>query len=116
MDWTTELLDRLATQVPCGYHRGGPVSSEPTALAATAMHVLALKAAGHRDHPRTREAVRLLIDRLLPGGGCNYGNTIVLGQELRPQLQPTGLAMLALAGETDPDGRVAMSLAYLKSE
>jgi hypothetical protein len=81
---------------------------EPTALA-----VLALKAAGHGSHPRTREAVRLLIDRLLPGGGCNYGNTVVLGQELVPHVQPTGLVMLALAGERDSSGRIARSVEYL---
>jgi hypothetical protein len=81
---------------------------EPTALA-----VLALKAAGKSDHPRTREAVRLLRDRLMPNGGCNYGNTIVLGQMLRPHIQPTGLTLLALHGENDADGRVARSLEYL---
>jgi hypothetical protein len=218
MPWTDELIDRLAAQIPCGYHVSGPASTEPTALAAlafvayrreiaaskaldwladlqvadgsigptaeqaspgwptslavlaaicverkgklnvdrgvrwiletrgealprtpemghdttlvgwpwveathswiepTAMHVLALKAAGRGDHPRTREAVRLLIDRLLPDGGCNYGNTVVMDQVLRPHLQPTGLAMLALAGESDRDGRIAKSLDYLVAE
>jgi hypothetical protein len=82
----------------------------------TAMHVLALKAAGQADHPRTREAVRLLVDRLLPDGGCNYGNTVVMGQVLRPHLQPTGLTMLTLAGEPDRDGRVKKSLDYLAAE
>jgi hypothetical protein len=81
---------------------------EPTALA-----VLALKAAGHGGHPRTREAARLLIDRLLPGGGCNYGNTVVLGQQLVPHVQPTGLTMLALAGEHDPSGGIERSIDYL---
>ncbi len=81
---------------------------EPTALA-----VLALKYAGHGSHPRTREAVRLLIDRLLPGGGCNYGNTVVLGQQLVPHVQPTGLTLLALAGERDPAGRIERSIEYL---
>ena len=222
MLWTDDILDRLSAQLPCGYHATGPVSTEPTALAAlallaanreasartllawlaglqatdgsigptatqstpgwptslavlatlfaqrnglaartfdanrgvawilqtrgealprtpemghdttlvgwpwieethswiepTAMHVLALKAAGHSDHPRTREAVRLLIDRLLPDGGCNYGNTVVMGQTLRPHLQPTGLTMLALAGEADRDGRIKKSLEYLAAE
>jgi hypothetical protein len=84
---------------------------EPTALA-----VLALKSAGQGEHERTREAVRLLRDRLLENGGCNYGNTTVLGQTLRPHLQPTGLALLALHGEEDSDGRIARSLDYLQSE
>jgi hypothetical protein len=84
---------------------------EPTALA-----VLALKAIGHGDHPRTREGVRVLYDRLLPEGGCNYGNTSVLFQVLRPHAQPTGLTLLALYGEADDDGRVARSLDYLQGE
>ncbi len=57
----------------------------------------------------------LLTDRLLSGGGCNYGNTIVLGQELLPHVQPTGLALLALAGEADRDGRIGRSLDYLSA-
>jgi hypothetical protein len=85
-------------------------------LEPTALFVLALKAAGHAQHPRTREGVRLLIDRLLPNGGCNYGNTIVLGQTLLPHILPTGLAMLALAGEQSDDARLSRSLAYLNGE
>ncbi len=82
---------------------------EPTALA-----VLALKAAGQSNHARTREAVRLILDRQLPGGGCNYGNTFVLGQKLRPHVQPTGIALLALAGEKDTGGRIAKTIAWLR--
>jgi hypothetical protein len=85
-------------------------------LEPTAMFVLALKAVGHSKHARTREAVRLLVDRLLPGGGANYGNTIVLGQPLLPHVQPTGLAMMALAGEGYKDRRVELSLEYLERE
>lgn len=83
-------------------------------LEPTALHVAALKSAGHDDHVRTREGVRLLIDRLLLGGGCNYGNTVVLGQTLRPHVQPTGIALLALAGEGDASGRIGKSVAWLR--
>ena len=82
---------------------------EPTALA-----VLALKSIGQSDHSRTREGVRVLHDRLLPDGGCNCGNTIVFGQALLPHIQPTGLALLALHGEKDHDGRIARSLDWLQ--
>ncbi|WP_425616022.1 hypothetical protein NA78x_005960 [Anatilimnocola sp. NA78] len=82
---------------------------EPTAFA-----LLAYRAAGQRTNARAAEAVRLLIDRQLPDGGCNYGNTIVLGQTLRPHVQPTGIAMLALAGESDPSGRLERSLTWLQ--
>ena len=85
-------------------------------LEPTAMFVMALKGLGLSWHPRTREGVRLLVDRLLPHGGCNCGNTIVLGQELLPHVQSTGIAMMALAGESDPDPRIELSLQYLEQE
>ncbi|MCA9161604.1 MAG: hypothetical protein KDA62_01445 [Planctomycetales bacterium] len=68
-------------------------------LEPTALHVIALKAAGHGEHPRVREAIQLLADRLLPNGGCNYGNVVVLGQVLKPHPQPSGVVLLALANE-----------------
>lgn len=79
----------------------------------TSFHLLTLKEAGLGGHPRSRAAVRLLVDRLLPGGGCNFGNTTVLGREVRPQPSTTGVALIALAGEDDESGRIAGSLAYL---
>lgn len=91
--------------------------AEPTALA-----VLALRATNHSDHPRCREATRLLADRLLPDGGCNYGNTRVLGQMLRPHVMPTGVVLWALAGadtsEMPPGAaeRIAHSLDYLEQQ
>ncbi len=82
--------------------------SEPTAW-----QVLALEANGRADDQRAREGVRLLIDRLLPGGGSNYGNTVVLGQALRPHLHPTGCVLMALAGKSDSAGKVRRSGEYL---
>jgi hypothetical protein len=61
-----------------------------------------------------RDGVRLLIDRQLPHGGCNYGNTFVLGNRLRPHIQPTGIAVLALDGEADASGRLERSLNFLR--
>lgn len=80
----------------------------------TAFCFLALKAAGMRAHPRCEEALRLLLDRILPGGGCNYGNTIVLGQVLRPHIQPTGILLTAIAGDADNNDRVLKSVAWLQ--
>lgn len=85
-------------------------------LEPTAACYLALRSASMEQHPRGVEAVRLMVDRLLPGGGCNYGNTFVLGQPLRPHIQPTGIVMTALAGTGADDSRVAKSLAWLDSE
>jgi hypothetical protein len=80
------------------------------------MHVLALRAAGHADHQRTREGIRMLVNRMLPDGGCNCGNTVVLGGTQRPHLLPTGLALLALDGEPAEDERIARSLDYIARE
>lgn len=83
---------------------------EPTALSLIALH-----AAGYGEHERTREATRMLMDRQLPRGGWNYGNTIVFGQELRPMPETTGVALNALAGRV-PRKNVERSLGYLKSQ
>jgi len=65
---------------------------EPTALS-----IIALRAEGLGNHPRVAQGTLVIIDRALPRGGWNYGNTLVFGHELRPQPGPTGLALLALA-------------------
>ncbi|MFV1964578.1 MAG: hypothetical protein ACC628_04090 [Pirellulaceae bacterium] len=118
LDW---ILAARSKPLP----RGGAVQHDTSLVAwpwvsgthawvePTALNVLALKASGKRHHQRTREAVRLLLDRQLPSGGCNYGNTRVLGRQLRPHLLPTGLAMLALNGEDRSDPRLRKSLSFL---
>ena len=68
---------------------------EPTALA-----ILALRACRYGDHERVLEAVRMILDRQLPAGGWNYGNTFVFGKELRPIPECTGHALCALSGYT----------------
>ena len=83
-------------------------------LEPTAFFVMALQRNGYSDHPRVRQGVDLLIDRLLPSGGVNYGNTIVLGQELLQHLQPTGIAAWALAAEQLEDPRWNETLSYLQ--
>lgn len=80
----------------------------------TAISLLALRAAGYGAHRRATEGAKLLVDRLLPEGGANYGNTTVFGQMLRPHPQPTGLALIALAGYPDASGKIERSLGYLE--
>ena len=50
---------------------------------------------------------------MLPAGGWNYGNTTVLGNMLRAHVQPTGLALAELAGESSAVPRVEVSIRYL---
>ena len=68
----------------------------------------------HALRQRQISAVELLRNRTLPMGGCNYGNTVVLGSKLRPQLQPTGLVLAALAGEQSAAEEVQRSIGYLE--
>ena len=72
-------------------------------LEPTCFFVLGLDRGGlRRPSARARKGVRLIADRLLPDGGANYGNTIVLGQPLLPHVAAdAALAMSALAGAAD---------------
>ena len=83
---------------------------EPTALA-----VIALKTMGYGQHDRVREAIRMMLDRQLPHGGWNYGNTLTFGRELHPMPESTGAALTGLAGEVDRQ-TVSRSLDYLQGE
>jgi hypothetical protein len=67
---------------------------EPTALG-----LLALKksrASGPVARTRIAEAEAVIVDRVCDGGGWNYGNAEVLGQDLRPYVPTTALALLAM--------------------
>lgn len=81
----------------------------------TAISMVALRVAGYGGHPRVEEAARMLMDRQLPHGGWNCGNTIVFGQELRPSPESTGTALHALTGRV-PRSEVQRSLDYLSNE
>jgi hypothetical protein len=83
-------------------------------LEPTCYQVLALTAARRGDHPRVIEGVRLITDRLLPDGGANYGNTIVLGQQLVAHVATSGVALTALASSVVTDERIAGTLRYLQ--
>jgi Prenyltransferase and squalene oxidase repeat len=69
---------------------------EPTARALWALRLL------RTDAPAVAEAVSLLRDRESSGGGWNYGNREVLGEELPPFAQTTAIALIGLRS-TDPE-------------
>jgi len=83
---------------------------EPTAYA-----LMALRVCGYAAHSRSQDAVRLLMDRQLPDGGWNCGNTITFGRQMRPMPETTGLSLQALAGLA-PRAAVEKSIAYLRAE
>jgi hypothetical protein len=79
----------------------------------TSLAMIALRVVGQDRHPRVMEGQRLLLDRQLPAGGWNYGNTKVFDTPLHPMPESTGLALNALAGRLARP-LVLASLAYLK--
>ena len=80
---------------------------EPTVLS-----VLALRGNGYSKHARTFEAVAMIMDRQLPSGGWNYGNTTVFSQELLPMPEHTGQALCAISGYVQMS-EVRKSIEYL---
>ena len=81
-------------------------------VSPTTHAMLALIVTGQGDHERVQEGADMLINRQLPHGGWNYGNTFVWGQELRPFPETTGMTLNALAGQV-PRSRISHSLDYL---
>lgn len=80
----------------------------------TSVALLALKSSGHEKEERCARAIEMLLERQLPHGGWNYGNTIIFNTELLPLPDTTGLALCALAGHVGLD-KVQRSLDYLQS-
>jgi len=66
----------------------------------TAMAVFAFDRYG-RAPERMKEGVKLLLDRQLPHGGWNFGNTLVFGAELFPAEEYIGVALTGLAGHCE---------------
>lgn len=81
----------------------------------TSYTTLALRACGYATHSRMQDAIRMLLDRQLPSGGWNSGNTITFGLEMRPAPESAGVALQALAGLT-PKETVTHSIAYMQKE
>lgn len=110
---------RKGVDDPIGHDPGIPgwpwIDGTHSWMEPTALSVLALRVAGHGRHDRVREGIRMMLDRQLPHGGWNYGNTTVYGRELHPMPESTGAALVGLADQTE-QGSVARSLNYLQGE
>ncbi|GJL65686.1 MAG: hypothetical protein NPIRA05_06570 [Nitrospirales bacterium] len=81
----------------------------------TALSMMALTVAGYGDHSRVTAGANLLLDRQLSAGGWNYGNTSVLGTQLHPFPETTGMALNALAGRVSREA-IEPSLHYLQEQ
>lgn len=78
------------------YSPGDFSLNEPTCMA-----MIFLKKAGYRDHTRVRGAATMLRDRAIAGGGWNYGEPQVWGNNLPASVANTAMALVALADEQD---------------
>ena len=78
----------------------------------TSMAILALQLSGMHNHERVLEGTRMLLNRQLPRGGWNSGNTLVFGKELLPLPECTAIALQGLSGNTQ-NQRIEKSLDYL---
>lgn len=70
-------------------------------LDPTAWACLALRQAGHGDHARVRDGLRLVLDRAFDEGGANAGNRRVFGSRSAPVPANTASLLLAFAGPDD---------------
>ena len=94
--------------------RGWPwIKDTHSWIEPTALSLIALRATGYGAHERVSEAIRMMLDRQLPHGGWNYGNTLIFGKELHPMPESTGAALTGLAGVVSRE-KVVRSLGYLK--
>jgi len=96
--------------------RGWPwVSGTHSWIEPTSLSMVALQAAGFKEHKRMAEAAEMILNRQLISGGWNYGNTTVFGTPLQPIPESTGIALSALEGLV-PKKRVVRSLEYTKKQ
>jgi hypothetical protein len=83
----------------------------------TAWCVLGVKKSGVTDavvRTRLSEAEAMILDRVCDGGGWNYGNAQVLGQDLRPYVPTTALAVMAMQDRRQHSA-VNSSIGWLKA-
>ena len=86
---------------------------EPTAMAMLAIDKIDPSLRPGTSAFRWNEGRRLLLDRVCDGGGWNYGNSLVLGEELWPYPDTTAIVLLSLAaGPSDP--RIESSVGALR--
>ena len=85
----------------------------PTAFSVVALKQLTACNRARAPEKRIRLGVEMLLDRACVGGGWNSGNSVVYGAPLRPHVETTAIALLALQGE-ERSPIIRAGLAWLK--
>ena len=86
---------------------------EPTAWCTLSLKKLAKTPGARVNTARLEEAERMLINRSCEAGGWNYGNPDAMGQQLRPYIPTTAIALLAMQDRLT-DAVIGRSLDYLE--
>lgn len=98
--WKFRLFDKRVRFDPakCGWpwFEGSSSWVLPTSAAIIALR---RAAAGGGTEARVSEGCAMLLDRATPLGGWNAGNGVAFDVSLRPHLDATAVALLALQGE-----------------
>ena len=105
--------------------RGWPWQSRDGAwVHPTALALLALVAAGERDHARVQNGVEYLLDRAVSSGGWNVGNPQMLAKPIPATIQDTAIALCALdavapkggfSRKTTADSQIAKAIQFLQT-
>jgi len=117
--WKFKTADREAHIDPDKY--GWPwIPGESSWVIPTAFAIIALKqftacTPSDAADRRIRTGVEMLLDRVCVGGGWNAGNSIVYGMALRPHMEATAVALMALQDEPRTPV-VVRSIDWLKAQ
>jgi hypothetical protein len=118
--WKLRVVDNKVQFNPAKYGWGW-VPDTVSWVIPTAFAIIALEQARHLPGvatPRLRARVALgremLLDRACPKGGWNAGNGVVYGVALKPHIDATATALLALRGSGHEE--VQKALGYLAAE
>jgi hypothetical protein len=119
--WKLRVVDNKARFNPAKYGWGWAPNTVSWVI-PTALAIIALEQARHLsgvDTARLRDRVALgrvmLLDRACPTGGWNAGNGVVYGVALKPHIDATATALLALQGWQE-HSQVQLALRYLVAE
>ncbi len=117
--WKFKTADRDVRFDPDKY--GWPwISGSASWVIPTAFSVVAIKQCtvcnrSVASEKRIHLGVEMLLDRVCVGGGWNSGNSVVYGVPLRPHVEATANALLALQDEQQSEV-IERSLAWLRQE
>jgi hypothetical protein len=117
--WKFRIADRNVRFNPAMY--GWPWSAGaaswvvPTAFSLVAIKQYTVCNRSEASEKRIHLGVEMLLDRACVDGGWNSGNSVVYGVPLRPHVEATEIALLALQDEQRSE-LIHRSLAWLRKE